>query len=224
MFERYDHIIYWRILNMLFSKKKQWPSLSVEEIRKRARILVIDDSDFFYLQLFQNDGYTIEKWDDVYDLQKLEAGYYDIILLDIQGVGKKQSQDQGFGILKHINQVCPAQIVIAYSNADFSLKYQDFFKIADSTLAKTDDYVDFKRSVDRLLLQKFSMGFYVDRIIKLAAPYLQDSNKVKTLSEKAIINKKIERLKDYLQEHIDNEKTIAAILQIVQIAISIAAL
>ena len=46
---------------MFFSKKKQWPNLAIEEIRKRARILVIDDSDFFYLQLFKNDGYTIEK-------------------------------------------------------------------------------------------------------------------------------------------------------------------
>jgi len=206
---------------MFFSKKKQWPNLAIEEIRKRARILVIDDSDFFYLQLFKNDGYTIEKWNDVDDLQKLESGYFDIILLDIQGIGKKQSKDQGFGILKHIHQACPAQIVIAYSNADFSLKYQDFFKNADATLAKTDDYVDFKRTVDKLLVQRFSMGFYVDRIIKLSGPYLQDISKVKALSEKAIVNGKIERLKDYLHENIDDKDFIAIVLKIVEIAINI---
>ena len=208
----------------MFFQKKQWPNLSLEEIRKRARILVIDDSDFVYLQLFLKDGYTIEKWDDVDDLQKLEVGYFDIILLDIQGVGKKQSRDQGFGILKHLHQVCPAQIVIAYSNSNFSLKYQDFFKDADATLAKTDDYIKFKRTVDSLLVQRFSMGFYVDRIIKLTSPYIQDVNKIKNLSEKAILHGKTERLKDYLQENIDDKDIISIIIKIVEIAISLAAL
>lgn len=212
------------ILKMFFLKKNKWPNLSIDEIRKRARILVIDDSDFFYLQLFKDDSYTIEKWDDVNDLQKLESGYFDIVLLDIQGIGKKQSKDQGFGILKHINQTCPAQIVIAYSNANFSLKYHDFFKNADAILAKTADYVEFKRTVDKLLVQRFSMGFYVDRIAKLASPYLppQDINKVKTLSEKAILNGKTDRFKDYLQSNIDNEDKVEIIIQIVNIAILIA--
>lgn len=208
---------------MFSFKKKQWPKLSIDEIRKRARILVIDDSDFFYLQLFKNDSYTIEQWKDVDDLQKLESGYYDVILLDIQGVGKKQSKDQGFGILKHLKQACPAQIVIAYSNANFSLKYQEFFKNADATLAKTADYVEFKRIVDNLLIQRFSMGFYIDKIIKLASPYVssQDIDKIKTLSEKAILEGKIDKLRDYLQDHVDNKDSIGLIIQVAQIAISL---
>jgi len=57
-----------------------WPDVPIDEIRKRARIVVIDDTDFLYLQLFKRDGYTVDKWDDVMELQKLESGYYDIIL------------------------------------------------------------------------------------------------------------------------------------------------
>src|SRR5258706_2594560 len=98
----------------------KWPELSIDESRKRARILVIDDQKFAYLELFKRDGYNIDKWEDVTDLQKLESGYYDVILLDIQGVARDISSDQRLGLLKHLHKVSPAQIVIAYSNADWS--------------------------------------------------------------------------------------------------------
>lgn len=132
-------------------KHPEWPVISLDEIKKRGRILVIDDTDFTYQQLFIRDGYTIDKWDDVEELSKLESGYYDIILLDIQGVGRNESEEQGFGILKHIHSVNPAQIIIAYSNADWALKYQTFFDLADAKLDKRQDYVDFKRTVDQQL-------------------------------------------------------------------------
>ena len=75
-------------------RKPKWPELSPEQIRQRARVLAIDDCEFYYLTLFEKDGYAIEKWNDIDDLQKLEKGYYDIILLDIHGVGKEHSADQ----------------------------------------------------------------------------------------------------------------------------------
>jgi len=101
----------------LFESSK-WPELSFEEIKKRARLLVVDDNEFPYKELFERDEYQIDKWDDIEKLSKLESGYYDIILLDIQGVGESQSEEQGFGILKHLRTTTPAQMVIAYSNAD----------------------------------------------------------------------------------------------------------
>ena len=207
-----------------FFKKKKWPRLELDEIRKRSRILVIDDNDFVYQALFKNDGYTIEKWNDVDDLPKLEEGYFDIILLDIQGVGNEYSNEQGLGILKHLHKVCPSQIVIAYSNADFSLKYQDFFKMADAVLAKADDYVQFKRTVDRLLGQRFSLGFYVNRIEKLLSPYANDAEKIKKLSEKAILQNNPELLKGYLDQKVDSKDIINVALQVVQIAIGVASL
>lgn len=207
-----------------FISQKKWPKLDLDEIRKRARILVIDDNDFAYKTLFENDGYTIEKWDDVDDLPKLEKGYFDIILLDIQGVGKVYSKEQGLGVLKHLHEVCPSQIVIAYSNADFSLKYQDFFKMADAVLAKADDYVQFKRTVDKLLGQRFSLGFYVNRIEKLLSPYANDAEKIRKLSEKSILKNNPELLKGYLDQQVDNKEIVNIALQVVQIAIGIAAL
>lgn len=208
----------------LFWRTKRWPSVPVDEIRKRTRILVVDDSEFYYLPLFQNDGYTIEKWNDVVDLQKLEAGYYDLLLLDIQGVGSAQSQDQGLGILRHLRKTAPAQIIVAYSNADWSLKYKPFFDLADAVLAKNSDYVDFKRTVDDLLKQKFSLGFYVDRIAKLGGSYVGDPSKLRIIAEKAILRGKPQLLEGFLRENHADTETITLILEIAQVAIGILSL
>src|SRR4051812_42591458 len=128
---------------MLFGKRRDWPKVDLDEIVKRARILVIDDGDFAYMPLFERDGYTISKWDDVQDLHALETNEFDVILLDLKGVGVQESADEGFGLLKHIREASPAQIVVAYSNADLSLEYQPFFSDADAVLHKTkSDYVE----------------------------------------------------------------------------------
>jgi hypothetical protein len=80
------------------SKKQTWPETPFEEIKKRARLLVIDDDVFAYCELFKRDGYAIDQWSDVEDLNKLENGIFDLILLDIQGVGKTISpSEQGLG-------------------------------------------------------------------------------------------------------------------------------
>src|SRR5712692_9190275 len=105
----------------------EWPKTPFEEIRRRARLLVIDDQEFPYMELFRRDGYTIEKWPDVKTLSDLQDGKYDLLLLDLQGVGRQESREQqGFGILKHLREQSPTLVVVAYSNADWSLKYQDF--------------------------------------------------------------------------------------------------
>ncbi len=209
------------MLRLPWSSRTSWLQLSIEEIRKRSRLLVVDDGEFFYLALFKKDGYNIEKWDEVNDLPKLESGYYDIILLDIQDVGKKLSKEQGLGVLRHLKKVCPAQIVVAYSNADFSLKYKDFFDMADKVLAKQDDYVDFKRAVDTLLGHRFSLGFYLDSVAKLASPHLPETTKIRKAAEKAIRARNPRRLENVLRRAEVPPDPLDAILRVVALAIKI---
>ena len=209
---------------MIFNNKKVRTGIPGDEIRRRSRILVIDDNDFAYLGLFTRDGYAIDKWDDVDDLQKIERGDYDVVLLDIQGIGIMHSQEQGLGVLKHIREKSPSQLVIAYSNADFSLKYQEFFQMADATLDKSADYVEFKRTLDELLVNRFYDGFYLRRIEELAEEYQVDVQKLLRLSKKAIKNNNKKKLKKFLEENISNKDVVSKILNIISIAISIAAL
>ena len=62
--------------------------IDTEELRRRIRIVVIDDEDSFPVSLFQSEGYAIDKWDKVIDYGKIESGFYDIIVLDIKGVAQ----------------------------------------------------------------------------------------------------------------------------------------
>jgi response regulator RpfG family c-di-GMP phosphodiesterase len=193
----------------------KWPTYPLSELRKRAKLLVIDDQSFSYVELFNRDGYAIEKWDDVKDLCKLETGYYDIILLDIHGVGREISpKEQGFGVLKHIRSVNPAQIIVAYSNESWSFKYSEFFDLADAKLDKNDDYVAFKEKIDTMLQNRFSLGFYVRKIETEASPYNVNTKKLYSLSENAILTNSPGKLESYLKPIVDNKEIINNILLI----------
>jgi hypothetical protein len=103
---------------LIFRRKAEWPKVEHDEIVRRTRILVIDDGEFPYGRLFKRDGYNLEKWSTLKDMGALERGDYDVVLLDLHGVGKAESSDQGLGVLRHIRETNPAQIVVAYSNAE----------------------------------------------------------------------------------------------------------
>ena len=67
----------------IFRKKKiaDLSPISLAILRKRTRLLVIDDDqNSFPLELFRKEGYAIEQWEKVDNLTKLEEGYYDIII------------------------------------------------------------------------------------------------------------------------------------------------
>jgi len=96
--------------------------------------------------------------------------------------------------------------------------------MADAVLAKSDDYVQFKRTIDNLLAQRFSIGFYIDRITKMASPYLTDTKKLKELTKAAILdNRKKFKLISYLQENIESKDILSLMLKVIEIAIGIAA-
>ncbi|MGB3087490.1 MAG: hypothetical protein WBC53_07175, partial [Phycisphaerae bacterium] len=84
-----------------------------------TRIVVIDDEkEAFPLDVLASQGYAIDHWGDVKDLQKLETGFYDIIILDIGGVGQELDADnEGLGVLRHIKKVNPSQIVGLHRSA-----------------------------------------------------------------------------------------------------------
>jgi CheY-like chemotaxis protein len=201
-----------------------WPELTLEAIIKRARILVIDDGDFPLMVLFERDGYTIKQWKDIEDLRQLENGYFDLILLDLLGVGLEQSSHEGFGILKHIRKRSPAQIVVAYSNADLSLEYQPFFRDADAVLHKTSDYVSFKRTVDSLLEQRFSLGFFLDRIGTVLGELAPQAPKYRKKARTAILSDKSDPLRKYLANRIEDEVTIDRVIAITGAGAQIASL
>jgi len=146
-----------------------------------------------------------------------------VVCLDIQGVGKLQSQDQGLGILKHLKLVSPAQIIVAYSNADFSLRYKEFFDLADHVLPKEADYVDFKRAVDGLLTSRFSLGFYLDHVARLASPYGIDGKRLRAAATEAIRSSDRTAIDKLLRQGGASDDAIEMIGNVLKLAIKIGA-
>jgi CheY-like chemotaxis protein len=198
--------------------KLNWPNLEFDELKKRTRILVIDDNPFEYEGLFKDAHYSLDKWDDVKDVTALEKGAFDIILLDIQGVGKGFSKDQGFGILKHLKNVNPSQIIIAYSNSDYKLAYQDFFKLANDTLDKSQDFYNFKEAIDKHITLRFSYDYYFN-IISTRLGSNIDKTKLNKHFAKAIKKNDDQLLKNKLLGFEINQEAISFVLNVLSFAI-----
>jgi hypothetical protein len=207
---------------MWFQKEsKPWAVPDLGEIRKRSRLVAIDDQDFPYEPLFKRDGYTLEVWREVENLHHLETGYYDLILLDLQGVGIEESADHGLGIIRHVKAVNPTQLIIAYSAGDFSLKHQQFIKLADSTLEKGDDYFRFKEMVDKLLRKRFSKDFYLGKILELTAGSPYQIGQLPAQADKALSTGKVEALDKYLATHLPSKETVGRIMAVVNAGVAL---
>lgn len=134
----------------------------MESVRKHANILVIDDNVLPAMAMFKREGYHIERWSEVKNLTLLTEANFHLILLDIHGVGLKESPDlQGLGVLKHIKVCNPAQPVVIYSSQPQAITSTRYLMLADALLDKKASYVDFKECVDHILSQQATPGHFV---------------------------------------------------------------
>lgn len=140
--------------------------LPLESLIQRTRILVIDDVDTeFPFTVLKSQGYSIDYWEDVRDLPRLEAGFYDIIVLDIGGIGQDLDPDEeGVAVLKHLKQVNPAQIIVAYSGQSHESRRIPFFKLADQYVPKPTSAIVWKEILDDLIQNKITVPFLWDQL------------------------------------------------------------
>jgi hypothetical protein len=144
------------------SKKKDYVKPTLETVVRTSKILVLDDQEFPQQTIFQRDGYNFERWPDVQNLSQLSDGRFQIILLDIQGVGLNESPTrQGLGILESIKNSNPGQAVILYSAQPQRLISHPSLSLADVVLDKSSEYVDYKKHVDQLLMSQANPGYFI---------------------------------------------------------------
>jgi DNA-binding NtrC family response regulator len=188
----------------LFKKKiSRVPLPSVEVLRKRTRILVIDDDEnSFPFEIMRNEGYAIDHWPKVQNLNKLEEGEYDIIVLDIGGVAKEYTHEDGLGILEHLKDVNPAQIVVAFSGQTFDLSKNRFWRLADDSLSKPVDATKCKRMLDSLIENKMTLSHYWGVVVEvLKREQVSDKNvaQIEDMLARAIENKDADKICDILK-------------------------
>jgi len=140
-------------------------NLPLPALIKRTRVLVVDDDEnSFPFEIIRDAGYNVEHWPDIKDLDKLVRGHFDIIFLDICGIGRRFDEEQeGVGILKHIKQANPLQIVIAYSGEAHSSDRIQFFRLADQYVPKTATSLEIKAILDDIVEKRLGiLGLWSD--------------------------------------------------------------
>lgn len=195
---------------------------SLDELRKRSRILVLDDQEFPFLDLFTRDTYSIERWPEVENLTKLTDGFFDVILLDINGVGLKESKRrQGFGILEHIKQVNPAQSVVLYSSKTQSIGNRDALVLADEVLDKAADYLAYKQAVDSLLQLRYTPGYFIAVMNRELAGTAASAPKAVPKALRALRSGNTAALHGYLSTSISDDKKVDRIVNIIAMGASV---
>ena len=121
------------------------PSLKLKSIdRINIPILVIDDNEFEYLQHLRNHRFDITYFSDIPSIESTKE--YEIILCDINGVGKKlNSKYEGAHVISEIHKKYPFKTIIAYTSHTHDPSYNRFFRLADYTYKKDidgDEWVD----------------------------------------------------------------------------------
>ena len=144
----------------LYSKLKEINELSTQsalvdknKIKQEVKILVVDDNDVPFLDILQNNDYQIKHHEDITDLSVVNN--YDIILCDIQGVGKSLNPtSQGAHLVKEIKKLFPFKQVIAFTANPADPGLLNTLQKADNILKKDASEDDWIEALDECI-QKF---------------------------------------------------------------------
>lgn len=126
----------------LFRKK---PSLTLmkgalprTELLRRGRIAVLDDEAPEMLQDLRDSGLSVGhlKSTDDPQFQALADGFYDLLLLDYGGIGRRFGQDEGLDVLRYLKRVNPSLRILAFTARTFDASKADFFRLCDGVVKK----------------------------------------------------------------------------------------
>jgi hypothetical protein len=149
MFERF--LTYRQIDDLEKAQRTNAATKSDLERRALMPIAVIDDEPFTLQNTLKNNGYDIHVLGDIKTLNEVEN--YNIILCDLQGVGRHLNEkNQGAYLIDEIKRNHPEKFVIAYTGG----AVDDAVTIranesADYFLRKDADVEEWRDKLDRII-------------------------------------------------------------------------
>lgn len=154
-----------------------------DKVKYKVRIAFVDDEEITHIGRLQRDGYKITQYEDIENIDEFIAKKYDVLILDIQGVGQYVSETtEGWGILKYLKSSCPHLVVIIFTGADWSIaKYKDLADTADDFISKDLEFLDFKSKLDSAIRKAFSPKFHFDIFKKHISQEISDEEAVKKI-------------------------------------------
>jgi DNA-binding NarL/FixJ family response regulator len=193
----------------------------LDEIRGICKILFIDDKAFPVIDILKTDGWKNSKRiKDVDSLEQMEVKEAHILIVDIQGVGKKMKfKDEGLGLIIALKEKYPNKRVIVYSAEDQG-KIQAFhpgIDAADKRLSKNTDPYQFQVVIEGYAKEAFSLEECIKRIQNQLLKEIGSSLE----ADKILMNlNKINSQKDYSTKNISkifNIQNGASIANIIQL-------
>jgi len=122
-------------------------SMSIEQLRRNADILIIDDEEFTYLDAMRKHKFSVEHKKDIESMNDLQP--YDIVLCDIRGVGKfLDSEFEGAYLISQAKKIYPNKQIIAYTASNFDPTYNSYTSVADAYITKGTSIEDWISLLD----------------------------------------------------------------------------
>jgi DNA-binding NtrC family response regulator len=121
---------------------------------KQLRILFIDDENLPIIQAFRDEHYDVQHWIDVDSLENLVDGRFQVVFIDVRGIGKKFG-GTGLNLLPYISSHNPLIYTIVFSAKPFTGQESELIrKHADRCITKdctfyelTDALEEYARSL-----------------------------------------------------------------------------
>ncbi|HMQ87905.1 MAG TPA: hypothetical protein PKB07_09980 [Flavilitoribacter sp.] len=156
------------MLKIFKRRKKKLPDRSLNDLKMKTNILFIDDRVFGNVDIIKNSGWKkTNQIKDADSLDQKEIRDAHILLIDIQGVGKKlKFREEGLGLIQALKERYPNKKVIVYSSEDQG-KIEAFhpaINIADARLPKNADPYQYEVYIERYSREVFALSQCISRV------------------------------------------------------------
>jgi len=139
------------IKNLFKRKKFHPPKFSEEELKRKVRVLIIDDKKNLLDKNLKKHGWSADYIKDLDSYTQTELKNSDIICIDINGVGSKLVPDEGgMGLVKPIKELYPSKKIILYSSEKAHNIFSESLDLIDRRLYKTGEIYPFLSAIEEL--------------------------------------------------------------------------
>ncbi len=206
----------------VFGRRSPIAPPTLEEVRKRAQILIIDDQEWPHQKQLEVDHFHVTRWADVEDTDSLTNGSFALVLLDINGIGLKHSPErQGVGILEHVKNKNPAQLVIVYSAQPQAVGDAVTLSRADAVMDKGSSYFSFRDNIDKLLLRRATPDYFIASMNAALGSDAAKTPKAVQLALKALRTGDDSAFNRYLTKRLGNEAIEEVVAFVIRIGIKV---
>ena len=136
----------------------EFPVFSLDEIKKKVSILMIDDDkeDLVSLKDYLKKEWKVYSITDLDNYKNTLLEKSQIICIDIHGVGITLGLDNGVKLLEGIAQRYPNKKLILYSAvSSFDNMFEKALRFADESVSKSD-FTDFSSAIEHSAQELFS--------------------------------------------------------------------